>query len=152
MSEPTFSFVTSYGSAYVLGILFGKTRTVLSTYYIGLCTILPDIGDDGSTITEPPVAQAYQRAAVPNDAAHWDSSGFYEMLNAQPITWQVGDVSWGSITAFAILDEETPQTGNLLFCGRIQPGVLTAPLAKIVVATHQMAITATSLSSNFQPI
>jgi hypothetical protein len=148
------SFVTSAGSAYLLAVLFGRTEQPLDTYYLGLCATLPELGDDGATITEPDVTTGYARAPVPNNDANWNASGYYEVFNAQQIFWPtVPEASgWGELTAFALLDVPDLLSGRLLLCGSLNPPLSPIPFTQVVVQPDQLVISATSISPSYQPL
>jgi len=147
------SFVTNAGSAHILAVLFGRTEAPLATYYLGLCTALPEIGDDGSTILEPDATTGYQRAIVPNDNADWDPSGYYEAFNANDIVFPTVPEAggWGVLNAYAVLDVADLGSGRLLLCGTLNPPISPAPLAQVVIHPQQLMITVSSLAPSFQP-
>jgi hypothetical protein len=78
-----------------------------------------DVGEDGSTITEPPFASGYSRAFITNDKSNWSSaevgSGF--LYNVVPITFPSASGDWGTISYFGVFDQQT--SGNLYGAGNI---------------------------------
>ena len=145
------SFVTSDGSAHVLAVLFGRSELALPNYFIALCTKLPNIGDDGATISEPVPGPGYVRAMVPNFATSWTLSGYNEAINAQDIVWPVVGGDWGKLTAFGVLDSQAIGSGRLLVGGFLNPPLQPQLLTQLRVRPGQLVINVSSMTPSYQP-
>jgi hypothetical protein len=147
------SFVSSYGSSYFLSLLFGRVTTPPANYYIALCQDIPDNNDDGADLSEPSITANYARVAVPNDTAHWVSSGYDEVINAATIVWPIvgADTDWGRLTAFALCDVATVGSGNVLIFGLLTPAQAPQELSQLSVKPGGLLISLSSISANYEP-
>ncbi|MEH7114504.1 hypothetical protein V7124_19385 [Neobacillus niacini] len=94
----------------LLDEVFGGTNYIPSTnLYIGLSTT--EIFNDGTGYTEPPGANGYSRAEVPNNPTNFPATGGDgTKSNGTTISFDPATGDWGTIGWFFIADD----VGNIL--------------------------------------
>jgi hypothetical protein len=147
------SFVASQGSDYVLNCMFGQTELPVPNYFLALCTAMPDLGDDGSSIIEVGFGLGYSRLQVPNSQAMWLPSGYHEAVNAVDLVWPVvpDGIDWGLILACAVCDTPDIGTGRLLFYTGIIPATQPAPGVMLRLMAGQLGVGITSVTAGYSP-
>lgn len=140
--------VADYGSAYWLGVLFGR-NPVPSGYWVALLTGDADEGYDGTVLAdvEPPVldelgvASGYVRVFVPVGASNWiDPEGGYT-ANALEFTYPVPTTDWDTITGWALC---TAATGGELYAfGEFDNPLYVATGNQLTVGAGGLTITMT---------
>lgn len=84
-----------------------------------------------------PIAEEYQRTALPRGRDHWQASGFGEVQNTQAALWPKAAFDWGLFHGWALVDSESG-SGQVLASGS-----LLTPI--YVVQTMQPAMAARGL-------
>ena len=121
--------------------LWSSKPTVVA---IALCTATPTDASTGSTITEPPDANGYDRQTLNPLDANWTAASAVDGLtdNASAITFgPCITTAWNQVTHVAICDNATYGAGNIWFWA-----ALTTPRTVIVGDSLVFAIGALDIT------
>lgn len=104
---------SNYSEDKVLDHIVGKTSfTMPSTVAVALCTADPTDAGTGASCNECPDTNSYARKdTVGGD---WAASSGGAITNANDLTFPEASGSWGVVTHFALIDNASHGSGNML--------------------------------------
>jgi hypothetical protein len=146
------SFIANDGSDYMNNVLFGQFEVPLASYWLGMVTAVPEIGDSGETIVEP-TDSSYVRIEVPNTADFWTPSDNGLSVNAVDLVWPVvrdgGD--WGLLLGVVVLDVPDIGFGRLLMCAQLSPAIQPDPGVAARIIAGGLTLSLASITPSYQP-
>lgn len=112
--------ITNYGAAQIMNYIFGGAQmNVPQTYYAAYAmgTSSP------SSMGAEPNGAGYERKAIPNTGAFWNTSIAQQKLNQEAILWNPAESNQGNVQSIILYD--SPVNGNAWFyCPLNQPKVI----------------------------
>lgn len=135
--------LTTFGDNGFLNHLLGTAFSPAATMYLALCTSDPGQGATGASMNEVSNANNYTRKSIAFSAA---SSRAVAQNGA--VTFNQASGSWGTVTHWAIVDNATYGSGNVLATGAFSSSF--APVAGNTpsVASGQVTVTISAVSNH----
>ena len=103
----------NYAEDKILDHIVGKTSfTMPTTVAVALCTADPTDAGTGASCNEVPDTNAYARKDT--SGTDWAVSSGGATSNAGDLTFPEATGSWGTVTHFALIDNASHGSGNML--------------------------------------
>lgn len=104
---------SNYAEDKILDHVTGKTSfTLPTTVAVALCTADPTDAGTGASCNE--VANENNYARTDTSGSDWDASSGGATANAAAITFPEANGSWSTVTHFALIDNASYGSGNML--------------------------------------
>lgn len=110
--------ISLYGAAHFARVLFGKTETPKTTYYLALVSGADPSGFITGSELDEVSGGSYARYALPNNSSTWHEQDFGRMANTGAFSFPTATADWGRIRSWAVCDAATG--GNILFYGQFK--------------------------------
>jgi hypothetical protein len=126
-----------------LNHVFGSAFTPAAAMYLALCTADPTDAATGASMSEVANSNNYTRKAITFAAA-----GSRAVAQTGAVTFNQASGAWGTITHWAVVDNATYGSGNVLATGAFSSSF--APVAGNTpsVATGQVTVTISAVSNH----
>lgn len=129
--------LTNYAEVELLDHVFNAAYSAAATIYLCLCTADPTDAATGASMNEVPNLYSYQRTAITFGAA----SSRVITQNADVDFPTASGGSWGTVTHWAIADNQTYGSGNVLAAGAFGTSKLIADGNTATVASGEINVT-----------
>lgn len=104
--------LSNYAENKFLEHLVGKNAFAIPSIALGLCVADPGEGGTGADCNEVANANGYARVALAGN--DWNSAVNGQLDNTNPITLPEATGGWGTVSYYAIFDDEDYGQGNML--------------------------------------
>jgi hypothetical protein len=110
--------ISIYGAAHFARVLFGKSETPKTTYYLALINGADPSGYITGAELDEVSGGSYARQALANNTSVWHEQDFGRMANTGVLSFPTASADWGRIRSWALCDAATG--GNILFYGQFK--------------------------------